>query len=105
MNGIWIGLLVIILVPVMLIAWSGKRKQLGTIKCNRCHYIGPASGTWRPFKGIVPTCGKCGGEDWQVIAGSHHTNIYDDTEVRLAALKVPALPANESGVALATMHV
>ena len=57
----------IIVIPIMLIKWSRQKKQLGTIRCKRCSYQGPAKGLWVPFRGIKPVCPKCQSEDWVTV--------------------------------------
>ena len=61
------GLIAIIVIPIMLIMWSNQKKQLGTIRCKRCSYQGPAKGLWVPFRGIKPVCAKCQSEDWVTV--------------------------------------
>lgn len=61
------GAVVLIVVPVLFILWSGQKKSLGTIRCNRCGYEGPAKGLFVPFRGIKPVCKKCQGDDWVTL--------------------------------------
>jgi hypothetical protein len=54
----------VVTIPIAMVVWSGKRQQIGTIRCRRCNQTGPAKGQWTPFHGIKPVCQKCDSEDW-----------------------------------------
>jgi hypothetical protein len=56
----------VVAIPIAMVAWSGKRQQIGTIRCRRCSHTGPAKGHWTPFDGIKPVCQKCESGDWVV---------------------------------------
>jgi hypothetical protein len=57
----------------MLIEWSKRKKQLGTIKCRRCQHEGPPEGFWVPFRGVKPVCQNCHSDDWLNV---------NDTDIR-----------------------
>lgn len=62
-----VGLATLVLLPVMFLAWSAKKRKLGTIRCKRCNYVGAAKGAWQIGRGIVPVCKNCQGSDWVVV--------------------------------------
>jgi hypothetical protein len=66
MEGVIVfaGLIILVVLPVAILVWINQKQSLGTIRCSRCHYTGPPGGKWAPFKGIVPTCPKCGSDNW-----------------------------------------
>lgn len=49
---------------LMLLLWGNQKRRLGKIRCRRCGHVGEAKGLWRPFRGLVPVCANCNGEDW-----------------------------------------
>lgn len=61
------AVLVLVCIPIMLIMWTSKKEQIGTIRCRRCKHVGPAKGLWVPFKGIKPVCQRCDSEDWVTV--------------------------------------
>jgi uncharacterized OB-fold protein len=61
-----VGLL--FLLPVVILLRGRQKDRIGTIRCNRCGYVGLTKGSWRLGRGFVPACGKCDGEDWVVVS-------------------------------------
>jgi tetratricopeptide (TPR) repeat protein len=63
-------LLVILLALTVLVSWLASRrqkKQVRTIKCQLCHYVGPATYRWKPFHARTPSCRQCNSADVLVV--------------------------------------
>ena len=43
------------------------KRDVGTIQCNKCHYVGPASIIFLDDRGFSACCARCKGDDWTKI--------------------------------------
>lgn len=58
------GLIVLVMIPIMFFAGKKKKEEIGAVTCRRCGHEGEIKAEFRPFKGNVLMCEKCGSEDW-----------------------------------------
>lgn len=80
MDPVVIAMAVVVVVPLIVFVWKRQRKQIGIVRCKRCHHVGPPKGLWAPFRGLKPVCQKCGGEDWVVVGAA--PQAFRDHRVR-----------------------
>lgn len=57
----------VVMVPVMALINADQKSRLGTVKCNRCGYVGKTKGQFVTGRGMKQVCATCHGDDWQVV--------------------------------------
>ena len=97
------GVMAIVFVPIILSTllllmwmrhmWSQQKRQIGTIRCKRCNYVGLAKAQWTRDRGIRPVCAKCGGEEWITI--EQREEVQDFAKARKAQPKEENVNASQ----------
>jgi hypothetical protein len=58
---------VLLLILLSAQAWKRHPDGIGTVRCNRCHYVGLAKNQYWTDGSVKIVCPNCGSENWREV--------------------------------------